>query len=638
MKKHLFQLVIGLCALISSNAFAQDIVYSEDFDGVTTWTINTDLTAEGAAPNEWYISCMEEGVGSGVCGSACIGAGNLTLHVGSNSGGFGDMGAAYLETGTGGTTTNRRAESADISTIGDTDLTLNFDLIGQGGGTDFAEVFYSIDGGATWTSIASPLTSMCCGGVPCTGVEQGLWLTNNYPLPMECEGIPNLRISFVWQNIDDGVATDPSFAVDNITITKPAVAMTGLVASFAPERFSICVDDCITFTDMSTGMGIVGHAWTFSDPLLGGPIVGADPGSICFPTVGDVDVTLTITDGVAADDTTITISVSDLPTVTANTSSTTICTDGTVTLTGTGDALAYTWDMGVVDGAAFTLGTTTTFTVTGFNNVGCMNTDMVTVTVVDCEPIISGFRVDPILCVGDCITLVDTSSGDPTSWLWDFGGGADPAMSTEQNPFACFTTAGIFNIQLTVTNALGQTSSTTNTITVFDSPTVSAEQDTIIDLPGCADLIAVGSLPDGDYTWSPDDFVECENCPITKASPPRDQVYTVTLTDVNGCIASDSVRVMVNFVEQIGVPDAFSPNGDGNNDILFVRGFGLRSVSFSVFNKYGEKVFETDTQDIGWDGTFKNREENPGVFTWVAEFQFIGGNTGRRNGTVTLLR
>jgi gliding motility-associated-like protein len=312
--------------------------------------------------------------------------------------------------------------------------------------------------------------------------------------------------------------------------------------------------------------------------------------------------------------------------------------DGSVTLTGTGDALGYLWSGGVVDGVAFTLATTTTFTVTGVNAFGCITTDDITITVIDCEPLIAGFSFDDLVCQGQCITLTDTSLGDPVEWLWDFGGGATPVTSTDENPLVCFDTPGIFNIQLTVTNALGESASTTNSITVFATPTVDAERDTIIDLGGVANLLATASVPGGTYTWTPDDFIECDNCPTTTSNSPEEIVYIVTFVDVNGCSATDSVRVFVNFIEAIGVADAFTPNGDGVNDVLNVMGFGLEAITFSIFNKYGEKVFESQTQLIGWDGTFRGRDQNPGVFTWVLEYQFVNGKTGVINGTTTLVR
>lgn len=809
-KKIILLTGILISTLFSSSLNAQVTVYSEDFDGALTWALNTDLTGEGSNPNVWYISCEEEGVGSGNCGAAC-GAGNQTLHVSADPL-LGDLGAAYFETGGGATTTNRRAESANISTVGFTNLTLEFDMIGFGGNAqDYTELFYSIDGGGTWTSLATPLTSACCGG-PCTGFEQGLWQTNTYALPASCEGIANLRISFVWRNLDDGIATDPSFAVDNILITAPGAAPpvasftasatticvgdcidftntstggpftvtdwtftgadtptsgvenptgicystagsyqvslsvtdangtdvetvasyitvvntpnagangssdicnnatlnlntllsgadaggtwaetsgtpsgqftagTGVLdgngltpgnvytftytvsascgsdvsnftitvidcsagtpptAAFTPSATNICVGECITFTDNSTPGDITNWGWDFGGGATPNNFVGQDPGSVCFNTPGTFTVTLGVMNPFGTDDATATITVNALPTVTANASSTTICAGDPVTLTG-GGATSYIWTGGVTDGVAFNPASTATYTVTGTDANNCENTANVTVTVTVCEPMIAGFSYQDNICAGDCITLTDTTTGNPISWAWDFGGGATPNTSTDQNPVVCFDTPGTYNIQLTTTDAGGDNSSTTNSISVFGSPTLDAELDTVINIGDFAELYANGS-GSGSYLWSAiDGDIDCDTCAATIARPLIETVYTVVFTDVNGCTATDSVIVLVNFVQGIGVPQAFSPNGDGHNDVLYVKGYGIESMRFTVYNRYGQKVFETTDQTIGWDGKFNNRDENPGVFVWVLEYQFIEGyGGGMISGNTTLIR
>ena len=821
MKNLVTTLLLSFGVAFYSNS--QTTVYSEDFDGALTWTINTDLGTEGTTPNQWYISCEEEGVGAGVCGAGC-GAGDQTLHISTNIGFTGDIGAAYFETGgvLPGTTTDtdRRAESGDISTVGFTTLTLEFDQIGWGGNADdYCELFYSTDGGGTWTSLDPAITSMCCGGVACTGAEQGLWETNTYALPTSCEGIPNLRISFVWKNLDDGVATDPSFAVDNIEITSPDAAATpiaeftlstptticagdditftdvttggdapyadwawdfdgatpgtatgagphvvnfptpgsyditltvtdgsanvddttvtitvndcsvptaefslstptticsgdditftdltsggdapyadwawdfdgatpgtaagagphvvnfptagtynitltvtdgsanvddttvtvtvndcaGLTASFTPDALSICEGDCINMNDGSTG-AIAFWGWTFSDPAIA-PVAGMDPGLICFPNAGLIDVTLGVSDatGTITDDTTITIDVRPAPTVTiVATPNDTICEGDQLILNGSG-AVTYVWDSGVIDGVPFfPPGTgTLTYNITGEDALGCQGTASIDIFIADCVPLVPGFVVADNQCIGNCITLQDTSSGNIVSWSWDFGGAATPNTSTDQNPTICLDSINVFDIQLTVTDVLGVVSSTTNSITVFDSPTVTATLDTLIDLGGQADLIAAGSAVIGSYVWIPDDRVDCDSCAVTFAAPFENTDYIVIHTDQNGCTAQDTVTVQVNFIEGIGVPTAFSPNGDGNNDVLYVLGFGIESMRFSVYNRYGQKVFETTDQGIGWDGMHHGKEVNQGVFTWVLEYNLLNGSGGLLKGNTTLIR
>ena len=153
-----------------------------------------------------------------------------------------------------------------------------------------------------------------------------------------------------------------------------------------------------------------------------------------------------------------------------------------------------------------------------------------------------------------------------------------------------------------------------------------------------AELLSTGSGP-GTYLWTPPSGdIDCDTCSSTFARPEVNTTFTVTFSDVNGCKAQDTVMILVNFIEGIGVPQAFSPNGDGNNDILFVKGFGIVSMNFAIYNQYGQQVFESSDQNIGWDGKFRTRDENPGVFVWVLEYTLINGNGGILKGNTTLIR
>jgi gliding motility-associated-like protein len=86
------------------------------------------------------------------------------------------------------------------------------------------------------------------------------------------------------------------------------------------------------------------------------------------------------------------------------------------------------------------------------------------------------------------------------------------------------------------------------------------------------------------------------------------------------------------------VPNAFSPNGDGANDLLYVRGQCLETLTFMVFNRWGQKVFETTDKNIGWDGTFKGDLMNTGVFVYRLEGKDYDGKGYSMKGNVTLIR
>lgn len=449
---------------------------------------------------------------------------------------------------------------------------------------------------------------------------------------------------YVWDvvGVDDGVAYTP-VTTGTVTYTVTGtIGATGcentssidvtvheiptVTAGVAPDE--ICEGETVTLT----GGGADTYVWD---------VPGVTDGIAFTPAgAGTVDATVIGTNSATGCENTATVSytVNPIPDVTASATTEEVCLGESVILTGSG-ADSYSWSPLITNGVPFTPGElgTTTYTVTGTTDAGCSSTATITIVVIDCEPVIANFEFDNNICLGDCITITDISDGPVASWEWDFGGAVDPGTSTEQNPDVCFNTLGEFTIQLTVTNATGATSSISNSITVNDNPTIEAVQDTIIEIGQSAPLIA-NTASSGAYIWSPDDHLDCVDCPITSASPRESVTYTVNFIDENGCTAWDTVMVLVNFVQGVGVPTAFTPNGDGNNDVLYVKGYGIEGMSFTIYNRFGEVVFYSSDQNIGWDGTFKNRDENPGVFTWVLQYSLNDNKYGQLKGNTTLIR
>lgn len=144
------------------------------------------------------------------------------------------------------------------------------------------------------------------------------------------------------------------------------------------------------------------------------------------------------------------------------------------------------------------------------------------------------------------------------------------------------------------------------------------------------------------YQW-----YDCQNNTIIETetyqffSPTYNGDYSVIVTE-NTCIDTSHCYMIDDLIDNysydIGVPQAFSPNGDGNNDILYVKGDGINTLTFKVYNRYGQLVFSSNSQTIGWNGNFKGKEENPGVFVWVLECEFVDGIKANRKGNITLLR
>lgn len=140
------------------------------------------------------------------------------------------------------------------------------------------------------------------------------------------------------------------------------------------------------------------------------------------------------------------------------------------------------------------------------------------------------------------------------------------------------------------------------------------------------------------YSWSPITGLGCTDCASTLAAPYVHTVYTLTVNYLSNCSVSQTVSVYVSNGEEYFAPNAFTPNGDGNNDIFTIYGFGLAKANLKIFNRWGEKIYDSPNQWQGWDGTYRGEMQNPGVYTYYVEGIYLNGKKKEKKGTVTLIR
>jgi hypothetical protein len=187
------------------------------------WTVQNNVGgASGAASNNWFVSCAEEGIAPPGCGSTCIV--DQCLHIGANAGAGGDMGASFNETGLTNAT-YKMAVSPLINLTGVSSNTLCFDYIAYGSAAcsnDRAQLRLSTDGGLTWpVGYQYCLTSLCCGA--CNGYSQGQWTLYSLALPAAFDNNPTVLVAFHWKNDGNGAGTDPSVAIDDARILSPVI-------------------------------------------------------------------------------------------------------------------------------------------------------------------------------------------------------------------------------------------------------------------------------------------------------------------------------------------------------------------------------------------------------------------------------
>jgi gliding motility-associated-like protein/uncharacterized repeat protein (TIGR01451 family) len=147
------------------------------------------------------------------------------------------------------------------------------------------------------------------------------------------------------------------------------------------------------------------------------------------------------------------------------------------------------------------------------------------------------------------------------------------------------------------------------------------------------------------YEWTPSIGLSCTDCQTPSIQVPETTTYTIKGVDILGCADSTAFTIKVDEAVRVFVPNAFSPNEDGKNDLLMVYSPGdVQEVkAFRVFSRWGELVFEQENfppnfEGYGWNGTFKGDKMNTGVFVYFVEVLLIDGRTETLTGDVTLFR
>lgn len=314
----------------------------------------------------------------------------------------------------------------------------------------------------------------------------------------------------------------------------------------------------------------------------------------------------------------VTVNPSPAPAITGITS---ICKGQSTTLTST-TAGPYLWNTGATSASILvTPAITTTYNVSVTQN-GCTGTNTITVTVI---PPVTVNITGSDICAGQSTTL--TASGG-TTYLW--------STSETINPISISPAT---TTTYTVIAATGScTDTATYIVTVNLVPTAGATGTTTISYGSDAALTATGG---GTYSWSPSSGLSCTDCANPIATPTATTQYCVTVMQ-GSC--SDLACVTITIDTKCGdngelfVPNGFSPNGDGQNDVLYVRGGGATSIFWVIYDRWGEKVFETTDPKQGWDGTYKGNALDPAVFVYYLKVTCFSGDEISQKGNVAIIK
>jgi gliding motility-associated-like protein len=360
--------------------------------------------------------------------------------------------------------------------------------------------------------------------------------------------------------------------------------------------------------------------------------------SACFVTSDTAKVVISVdTNKITPDFTyTVTDSCGPFAATFANTSVTNV--SGTPT---------YTWFFS--DGSASFTGTTPaphTFPAVGvytvmlvMNQTGaCKTPDTVThVLSFQTTSVAAGFTMPDSVCAGG--TLVTTNGAtNATTITWTY---TDGTGTTTVTPPLKMNTAGTYTVTMVAENpgACNRADSMKKVIKVLPVPKADFS---FVPLSATANVPTTFTNQSTNavrYGWDfGDNNTSTEVNPIHQYN--RTGVYTACLTAYNeySCPAKVCKEVPTEVVPIIGLPTAFSPNDDGENDILYVRGAAIQTLDLRIYNRWGQMVFETTSQDVGWDGKFNGQPQPIEAYGYVLIVSFIDGSAKTMKGNITLLR
>ena len=432
------------------------------------------------------------------------------------------------------------------------------------------------------------------------------------------------------------------------------ISVVGPVANFSLSETLICVGDEITF-DIIDSTDVFAYQWDFgngagTDTILTNDVLSSEVSNQYFevPLGGNTVATLIIwsKDFVCDYPVKNNISVHNVE-AKFEFEDSTVCLNDEVVFNDsslTTGSTNYFWDIG--DGNTSTStepfsqsyensGTGTYSVVLTLNDpiTGCKDTMIKTLEILP-RPVVSA--TDGEMCFGDSALI--TASG-ALSYSWN-----DPIEILYPDSSASYALADqTITYTVTGTDTNGCVETAQSTVTVVEEQDLIEERECIIIGENATIGFDYGPGFTYDWTTGPTDFLVCKDCAvqtITITEEVDSIEYEVTYSDRLGCFPKvDKYTVCVEDKYTFDVPSAFTPNGTGENNVVYIKGHGVQElIYFRIYNRWGEMVFETNDINQGWDGTYKGNAQDMETFVYQAKVQFYNDKFGEKGGEITLIR
>jgi gliding motility-associated-like protein len=435
------------------------------------------------------------------------------------------------------------------------------------------------------------------------------------------------------------VVTTLSGCKDTAQKPTPVKIVASPIASIAPPANG-CAPLTATFTaSVVADTSAVTWSWNFGNGNLS---TVQNPPAQVYTTAAVYPVRLIVTNSSGCKDTVDhNIEAFIVPTVGAGID-TLVCRGSGITLHATGaDNYAWTPSTGLscVDCPSPVASpvTETDYIVTGSTIHGCHNTDTVRVYVK--QPFVMQNSIGDTLCKGGSVRLFATGAH---TYNWSPSSGLSSITSPIVTAAPSVTT--VYRVIGTDDKRCFRDTAYIPVV-VYNYPTVDAGKDKTISAGQTIVLTPTVSADVTSVNWSPVNTTVSSNYPSITVKPRETTTYFAEVVNAGGCKSRDEVTISILCDNaNVFIPNTFSPNGDGTNDIFYVRGSGLFDIkSLNVFNRWGEVMFQKvavkpNDAAAGWDGTYKGTKLPPDVYVYTAEVQCENGTVLVLKGNVALLR
>jgi gliding motility-associated-like protein len=489
----------------------------------------------------------------------------------------------------------------------------------------------------------SVLYNPCATTVALSGSATGSLISNPYTWNFG-DGSPNSNLSSVSHTYGANGIYTVSFSATDVfgcsTTKTQTISVFNFVANVVSSA-SVCYGNSVTLN----AMGGTAYSWLpssgLSDPNTATPV--ATPGSTTIYTVNIVNNS---TGGNCSK--TMTVQLEVKPTPTANFNYTLNPCGGGASFTDLSQNNIVSWNWVLAPNKTstvqnpynfYTAGGTYTISLTTTNAYGCKDRKEALLKVLEPPPVSVNDNVE--VCKGTQVQL-NASGGVQYQWFPEYGLNAYNIPNPVANPLS--TT--VYSVVITTTGSVNGNACSfllTSDILVdkLSSTPIGANANPQVVIIGNSTTLSYTGDLGATLTWYPANLVKGINGYTASASPDKRTTYTV-VAKRGACV--ESVEVVVDAYtdgcldNDTFIPNTFTPNGDGQNDVLFVRGLKITDLYFAVYNRWGEPVFETKDKNQGWDGKYKGKPAEPGVYGWYIKVTCITGKDAFKKGNVTLLR